>query len=169
MELTDKVVLITGSTRGIGKAMARAFAQKKAKLILNGRKDLPADFIAELEKLEADYQYLPADLATSDLKEYVNKAWNLYGQIDILINNAGINRDKMLIGMRDADFDQVMNLDLHVPFFMTKWVVKKIMKQRAGVVINMVSVIGLHGNVDQANHAAAKAVAKESSDAKYSC
>lgn len=117
MDLTNKVVLITGSTRGLGKAMALAFAKKKSKLILNGRKELSDEFISELEELKADYQYLSADLAKTDLKEYVNQAWDLYGRIDVLINNAGINRDKMLISMRDDDFDQVINLDLRVPFF----------------------------------------------------
>lgn len=157
MDLTNKVVLITGSTRGLGKAMALAFAKKKSKLILNGRKELSDEFISELEELKADYQYLPADLAKTDLKEYVNQAWDLYGRIDVLINNAGINRDKMLISMRDDDFDQVINLDLRVPFFLTKWVVKKMNHQRSGVIINMASVIGMHGNIGQANYAVAKA------------
>ena len=75
----------------------------------------------------------------------------------MLINNAGINRDKMLIGMREADFDQVINLDLRVPFFLTKAIIKKMNKERSGVVINMSSIVGLHGNAGQANYAAAKA------------
>ena len=75
----------------------------------------------------------------------------------MLINNAGINRDKMLIGMREADFDQVINLDLRVPFLLTKAIIKKMNKERSGVVINMSSIVGLHGNAGQANYAAAKA------------
>ena len=98
-----------------------------------------------------------ADLAQTDLKEFAKKAWDLYGKIDVLINNAGINRDKMLIGMREADFDQVINLDLRVPFFLTKAIIKKMNKERSGVVINMSSIVGLHGNAGQANYAAAKA------------
>lgn len=157
MDLKDKVVLITGSTRGLGKAMALAFAKKNAKLILNGRKEMPVDLKEKLDELKADYQYLPADLAEADLKDYLTQAWEAYGHIDVLINNAGINRDKMLIGMRDDDFDQVIDLDLRVPFFMTKWAIKKMMKQKIGSIINMTSIVGLHGNVGQANYAAAKA------------
>ena len=129
MDLKDKVVLITGSTRGLGKAMALAFAKKNAKLILNGRKEMPVDLKEKLDELKAD----------------------------VLINKAGINRDKMWIGMRDDDFDQVIDLDLRVPFFMTKWAIKKMMKQKSGSIINMTSIVGLHGNVGQANYAAAKA------------
>ncbi len=157
MDLKDKVVLITGSTRGLGKAMALAFAKENAKLILNGRKEIPEDLKNQLDELKADYQYLPADLAQTDLKNYLNQAWEAYGHIDVLINNAGINRDKMLIGMHDKDFDQVIDLDLRVPFFMTKWVMKKMMKQKNGSIINMASIVGLHGNVGQTNYAAAKA------------
>lgn len=158
MELKDKVVLITGSTRGIGQAMALAFAKKGARVIINGRHDQLSDELkTALDKENAEYQYLSADLAQADLKAFTKKAWDLYGKIDVLINNAGINRDKMLIGMRDADFDQVINLDLRVPFFLTKTVLKKMNKKRSGVVINIFSVVGLHGNVGQANYAAAKA------------
>lgn len=158
MELKDKVVLITGSTRGIGQAMALAFAKKGARVIINGRHDQLSDELkTALDKENAEYQYLSADLAQADLKAFTKKAWDLYGKIDVLINNAGINRDKMLIGMRDADFDQVINLDLRVPFFLTKTVLKKMNKKRSGVVINISSVVGLHGNVGQANYAAAKA------------
>ena len=158
MELKNKVVLITGSTRGIGQAMALAFAKAGAKVIINGRHEqLSDEFKTILDGENAEYQYLSADLAQTDLKEFAKKAWDLYGKIDVLINNAGINRDKMLIGMREADFDQVINLDLRVPFFLTKAIIKKMNKERSGVVINMSSIVGLHGNAGQANYAAAKA------------
>lgn len=158
MELQDKVVLVTGSTRGIGQEIALAFAKNGAKVILNGRRESLADNLAEkLEAINADFQYLPADLAQVDLKDFTKKAWDLYGKIDILVNNAGINRDKMLIGMREQDFDDVIGLDLKVPFFLTKYVLKKMNKQRSGLIINLSSVVGLHGNSGQANYAAAKA------------
>ena len=158
MELKNKVVLITGSTRGIGQAMALAFAKAGAKVIINGRHEqLSNECKAILDSENAEYQYLSADLAQTDLKEFAKKAWDLYGKIDVLINNAGINRDKMFIGMREADFDQVINLDLRVPFFLTKAIIKKMNKERSGVVINMSSIVGLHGNAGQANYAAAKA------------
>lgn len=158
MKLKNKVVLITGSTRGIGKSMALAFAKKGAKVIINGRHpDLDPEFQEALSDLSADYQYLSADLMQSNLKDFAKTAWDLYGKIDILVNNAGINRDKMLIGMRDDDFDQVIDLDLRVPFFLTKAIIKKMNRERSGCIINMASIVGIHGNAGQANYAAAKA------------
>ncbi|EFD98491.1 oxidoreductase, short chain dehydrogenase/reductase family protein [Lactobacillus crispatus 214-1] len=158
MELKDKVVFITGSTQGIGAAMAVAFARQGAKLIVNGRKqELPKDLKDALDKENADYRYLSADLAQDNLEEIGKTAWNLFGKIDVLINNAGQAKDKMFIGMHDADFEEVLNLDLKVPFFLSKAIMKKMNKERSGVIINLSSVVGLHGNVGQANYAAAKA------------
>ena len=157
MELKDKVVFITGSTHGIGAAMATAFAKQGAKLILNGRKELSEDLKNALEQENVEYQYLQADLTQIDLDELSKKAWDLFGQIDILVNNAGLAKDKMFIGMHEADFEKVLNLDLKVPFFLSKAIMKKMNKQRSGVIINLSSVVGLHGNAGQANYAAAKA------------
>lgn len=157
MELKDKVVFITGSTHGIGAAMATAFAKQGAKLILNGRKELSEDLKNALEQENVEYQYLQADLTQVNLDELSKKAWDLFGQIDILVNNAGLAKDKMFIGMHEADFEKVLNLDLKVPFFLSKAIMKKMNKQRSGVIINLSSVVGLHGNAGQANYAAAKA------------
>ena len=158
MELKDKVVFITGSTQGIGAAMAVAFARQGAKLIVNGRKqELPKDLKDAFDKENADYRYLSADLAQDNLEEIGKTAWNLFGKIDVLINNAGQAKDKMFIGMHDADFEEVLNLDLKVPFFLSKAIMKRMNKERSGVIINLSSVVGLHGNVGQANYAAAKA------------
>ncbi|RVU70327.1 MULTISPECIES: 3-oxoacyl-ACP reductase family protein [Lactobacillus] len=158
MKLKNKVVLITGSTHGIGASMTVAFAKQGAKVLVNGRhEEMPEELKSELEAAGATYHYLQADLAQSDLKAFAEEAWDVYGQIDVLINNAGIGRDKMFIGMREHDYDEVMNLDLKVPFFLTKAILKKMNKQRSGVIINMSSVVGLHGNAGQANYAAAKA------------
>lgn len=157
MELKDKVVFITGSTHGIGAAMAIAFAKQGAKLILNGRKELSEDLKNALEQENVEYQYLQADLTQVDLDELSKKAWDLFGQIDILVNNAGLAKDKMFIGMHEADFEKVLNLDLKVPFFLSKAIMKKMNKQRSGVIINLSSVVGLHGNAGQANYAASKA------------
>lgn len=158
MELKDKVVFITGSTHGIGAAMAVAFAKQGAKLILNGRKkELPEDLKNTLEQENAEYKYLQADLTQTDLEELSKKTWDLFGKIDVLVNNAGLAKDKMFIGMHEADFKKVLDLDLKVPFFLSKAIMKKMNKQRSGVIINLSSVVGLHGNAGQANYAAAKA------------
>ena len=155
MELQNKVALITGSTRGIGLAIAQEFLAAGAKVILNGRGDLPAEVAANLS---GDFQYVAGDLGTDEGTTQVAQAsLAAYGQIDILVNNAGITRDKLLLGMKPADFDAVLAVDLRAPMLLTQLVFKKMLKQRAGVVINLASVVGLHGNAGQANYAAAKA------------
>lgn len=155
MELKNKVALITGSTRGIGLAIAQEFLAAGAKVILNGRGDLPAEVAANLS---GDFQYVAGDLGTDEgIAQVAHAALAAYGQIDILVNNAGITRDKLLLGMKPADFDAVLAVDLRAPMLLTQLVFKKMLKQRAGVVINLASVVGLHGNAGQANYAAAKA------------
>ena len=155
MELQNKVALITGSTRGIGLAIAQEFLAAGAKVILNGRGDLPAEGAANLS---GDFQYVAGDLGTDEgIAQVAHAALAAYGQIDILVNNAGITRDKLLLGMKPADFDAVLAVDLRAPMLLTQLVFKKMLKQRAGVVINLASVVGLHGNAGQANYAAAKA------------
>ena len=155
MELQNKVALITGSTRGIGLAIAQEFLASGAKVILNGRGDLPAEVAANLS---GDFQYVAGDLGTDEgIAQVAHAALAAYGQIDILVNNAGITRDKLLLGMKPADFDAVLAVDLRAPMLLTQLVFKKMLKQRAGVVINLASVVGLHGNAGQANYAAAKA------------
>ncbi|MDO4603603.1 MAG: 3-oxoacyl-ACP reductase family protein [Limosilactobacillus ingluviei] len=155
MELQNKVALITGSTRGIGLAIAQEFLAAGAKVILNGRGDLPAEVA---DNLSGDFQYVAGDLGTDEgIAQVAHAALAAYGQIDILVNNAGITRDKLLLGMKPADFDAVLAVDLRAPMLLTQLVFKKMLKQRAGVVINLASVVGLHGNAGQANYAAAKA------------
>lgn len=155
MELQNKVALITGSTRGIGLAIAQEFLAAGAKVILNGRGDLPAEVAANLS---GDFQYVAGNLGTDEgIAQVAHAALAAYGQIDILVNNAGITRDKLLLGMKPADFDAVLAVDLRAPMLLTQLVFKKMLKQRAGVVINLASVVGLHGNAGQANYAAAKA------------
>ena len=155
MELQNKVALITGSTRGIGLAIAQEFLAAGAKVILNGRGELPAEVAANLS---GDFQYVAGDLGTDEgIAQVAHAALAAYGQIDILVNNAGITRDKLLLGMKPTDFDAVLAVDLRAPLLLTQLVFKKMLKQRAGVVINLASVVGLHGNVGQANYAAAKA------------
>lgn len=159
MELTDKVVLITGSSRGIGAAMAQAFLKAGAKVILNGRHEaLSDDLVDQLEQIGGEFHYLQADMAKPDyVAALAKQAWKVYGQVDVLINNAGINRDQLMIGMKEADFDDLLAVNLRGPFLLIKALLKKMYKQRRGAIINMSSVVGLHGNIGQANYAASKA------------
>ena len=158
MEMKDKVVFITGSTRGIGLAMAKAFLKAGSKVVLNGRHDLADDKQTELNSISHDYAFVTGDLAEVDqVKQVATDAWNAFGHIDVLINNAGINRDKLFIGMKLADFDDVIAVNLRAPFLLSESILKKMYKQRSGTIINMASVVGLHGNTGQANYAASKA------------
>ena len=158
MELTNKTVLITGSSRGIGAATALAFAKAGSRVILNARQELPASLKQQLDELGTEYCFLPGDVSDEHVvKELTKTAWEKFGGIDVLINNAGITRDRLLIGMKTADFDEVLQVNLKGPFLMIQALLKKMYKQRAGVIINLASVVGLHGNAGQANYAASKA------------
>ena len=158
MELTNKTVLITGSSRGIGAATALAFAKAGSRVILNARHELPASLKQQLDELGTEYCFLPGDVSDEHVvKELTKTAWEKFGRIDVLINNAGITRDRLLIGMKTADFDEVLQVNLKGPFLMIQALLKKMYKQRAGVIINLASVVGLHGNAGQANYAASKA------------
>lgn len=158
MELTNKVALVTGSTRGIGAAIAMVFLKTGCRVILNGRHGLTAEQQATFAATGGQFTYLQADMAKpADVKRLAKEAWDAYGQVDILVNNAGINRDKLFIGMSHEDFDDVIAVNLRGPFLLSKLILKKMYKQRQGSIINLASVVGLHGNAGQANYAASKA------------
>ena len=159
MELQNKVAFITGSSRGIGAATALLFARSGCRVILNGRHDeLPAELVTALNETGTEYTYIKGDIADDTaVKQLAKDAWNTYDGIDILVNNAGITRDKLLIGMKPVDFDDVINVNLRGTFMLTQRVLKKMFKQRSGSIINLASVVGLHGNAGQANYAASKA------------
>lgn len=159
MELKNKVAFITGSSRGIGAATALLFARSGCRVILNGRHDeLPAELVTALNETGTEYTYIKGDIADDTaVKQLAKDAWNTYDGIDILVNNAGITRDKLLIGMKPVDFDDVINVNLRGTFMLTQRVLKKMFKQRSGSIINLASVVGLHGNAGQANYAASKA------------
>lgn len=155
MDLQNKRVLVTGSTQGIGAAIALAFAQKGCQVLLNGRREeLPEKIADQLRETGADYQYFSADVSDEDAVKQLFKA---IGDVDIVVNNAGITRDQILIGMKLADFDQVIKVNLRSTFMLTQKALKKMLKKRSGTIINMASIVGLHGNAGQANYAAAKA------------
>lgn len=158
MDVKDKVVLVTGSTRGIGQATAMAFLQAGSKVIFHGRHPLSPEEQQQLDSLNADYTFLTADLSQPDeVQQLADDAWRAYGHVDVVVNNAGMNDDKLLIAMKQADFDRVINVNLRGPFLLTKALLKKMYKQRSGCFVNIASVVGLHGNAGQANYAASKA------------
>ncbi|EMF0272060.1 3-oxoacyl-[acyl-carrier-protein] reductase [Enterococcus hirae] len=158
MELTGKNVFITGSTRGIGAAVALAFAKAGANIVLNGRKAIPEEKINEIKDQGVNCIGVSGDI--SDYEKaglMVEEAEKQLGSIDILINNAGITNDKLLMRMSAEDFKACLDINLTGTFNMTQHVLKKMMKKREGAIINLSSVSGLIGNVGQANYAASKA------------
>ena len=158
MKLTDKTAIITGASRGIGEAIARNFAQAGANLVLNARHEFPETLIKELE----DYGHgVVTELGSVDDPttgdQLVAAALDQFGSVDVLVNNAGITDDMLAMRMKPASFAKVVQVNLDGTFYVTQPAFKKMLKARAGVIINLASVVGLTGNIGQANYAASKA------------
>lgn len=157
MDLTGKNVLVTGSSRGIGAAIAVKFAEHGANVILNARHE-PTELIQQIKNLGVQVRFIQADISSSrDIEKMIYQLDNRQIDVDVLVNNAGINRDKLMISMREKDFDDVVNTNLIGTFQVTQPLFKRMLKRRSGVIINMASVVGEHGNIGQANYAASKA------------
>ncbi len=151
-------VIVTGGAKGIGKAVALAFAQKGYNIILNYRTTSPEDLAEEIRALGVKCFTYQADVSDFAQAEALVKASiEEMGTIDVLVNNAGITRDTLLMRMKEEDFDAVINTNLKGCFNMIKHVSKYMLKQKSGSIVNMSSVIGLIGNIGQANYAASKA------------
>ncbi|KRN31576.1 3-oxoacyl-[acyl-carrier-protein] reductase [Liquorilactobacillus mali] len=158
MNLKGKTVFITGSSRGIGAATALAFAKEGSKVILNARKAIPEELLSEINDLGSEYQIVLGDVSKlDDVKRIQEEIFQENEQLDVLINNAGITNDKLLIGMKQEDFRSVIETNLMGTFNLTQPLFRKMLRKRSGVIINMASVVGLHGNMGQANYAASKA------------
>ncbi|WP_283596708.1 3-oxoacyl-ACP reductase FabG [Ligilactobacillus aviarius] len=157
MDLTGKNVLVTGSSRGLGAAIAVKFAEHRANVILNARHE-PTELIQQIKDLGVQVWFIQADISSPrDIEKMVHQLDDHQIDVDVLVNNAGINRDKLMIGMREKDFDDVVNTNLIGTFRVTQPLFKRMLKRRTGVIINMASVVGEHGNIGQANYAASKA------------
>ena len=159
MQFKDKVVLVTGSTRGIGKAVAEAFANQGATVIIMGRNQEQASLVAaEITgkgQLADGYACDVTELKI--VQETVNKILDKHKTIDILVNNAGITRDNLLFRIEDAEWDEVIKVNLKGAFNVTKVVAKSMLKAKTGKIISIASVIGIIGNAGQSNYAASKA------------
>jgi 3-oxoacyl-[acyl-carrier protein] reductase len=159
MRFADEVVLVTGSTRGIGKSIAEAFAREGATAMIIGRN---ASAVEETVK-EIVMQGGKADGFACDVTdgnqalETVNKILDKHKRIDILVNNAGVTRDNLLLRLSESDWDEVINVNLKGVFTVTKIVSKAMLKARKGKIISIASIIGITGNAGQANYAASKA------------
>lgn len=158
MELSNKNVFVTGSTRGIGLAIAHKFASLGANVVLNGRSAISDELLAQFSDYGVKVIGVSGDVSdNADSKRMVEEAIEALGSVDILINNAGITKDGMALRMSEEDFESVLKINLTGTFNMTQAVLKPMTKARAGAIINLSSVVGLTGNAGQANYAASKA------------
>lgn len=156
--LTGKVAIVTGGTRGIGRAIVETFAAHGAKVMFTGTSQVSAEMQECLTALGADCRFVQADASSAADAERVAAACvEAFGRIDILVNNAGITRDGLLMRMSETQWDEVLNVDLKSVFNYTKAVQATMLRQRAGSIISLSSVSGIGGNAGQANYAAAKA------------
>lgn len=158
MEIANKNVFITGSTRGIGHAIALEFAKKGANVIINGRSAISEEVLAEFTAFGVKAVGISGDISKSDdAKRMVAEAIEALGTVDVLVNNAGITRDGLSLKMSEEDFEAVLKINLTGAFNMTQAVMKPMTRARQGAIINITSVVGLIGNAGQANYAASKA------------
>lgn len=160
MMLKDSVAIVTGSGRGIGRAIALELAAAGVKVAVNyaGRSDKAEETVELIRIAGGEAFAVQADVSQqADVERLVKTTLEHFGKIDILVNNAGITRDTLLLRMKEADWDEVIATNLKGVFLCTKAVSKGMLKQRSGVIVNISSVVGLSGNAGQANYAAAKA------------
>ena len=160
MHLEGKVAIVTGASRGIGRAVAINLAQSGADVVVNysGSEGAAQETVEAVQALGRKAIKIKANVANADeVASMVEEAHKEFGHIDILVNNAGITRDGLLMRMKDEDFDAVIDINLKGVYLVTKAVSKIMMKQRSGHIINMTSVVGVMGNAGQTNYAASKA------------
>ena len=158
MKLEQKNVFITGSSRGIGLAIAHKFASLGANVVLNSRGHISEELLAEFKPYGVKVLAISGDVSDfADAKRMVDQAIEELGSVDVLVNNAGITQDTLMLKMTEEDFEKVLKVNLTGAFNMTQSVLKPMMKSREGAIINMSSVVGLMGNIGQANYAASKA------------
>ena len=158
--LKDKVAVVTGAGRGIGREIAKTFAGYGAKVVVNfnGSEERANSLVEEIKAAGGEAVAFKANVADFAEAEALMKfAVATYGRIDILVNNAGITRDNLVLGMKESDFDDVININLKGTFNCIKHVYRTMMKQKYGRIINMSSVVGVEGNAGQVNYAASKA------------
>ncbi|MBZ9615597.1 3-oxoacyl-[acyl-carrier-protein] reductase [Clostridium estertheticum] len=158
--LKGKTAVVTGASRGIGRAIALKLAKHGANVVVNYRNSVDAvqEVVKEIEDLGVKVLAIQADISSyDDVENMIKKSVEEFGSIDILVNNAGITKDGLLMRMKEADFDSVIDINLKGAFNCTRHVAAIMLKQRSGRIINISSVSGITGNAGQVNYSAAKA------------
>ncbi|MFQ5584180.1 MAG: 3-oxoacyl-[acyl-carrier-protein] reductase [Calditrichia bacterium] len=159
MDLTEKVAVVTGSTRGIGREIALELARRGAQVMVSGRNPERAREVSqEIISLGGEAQFITVDISRmEDAQNLIKNTLEKWERIDILVNNAGITRDNLLVRMSEEEWEEVIRVNLKGTFNCIKSVTRQMMKQREGRIINITSVVGIMGNAGQVNYAASKA------------
>ena len=160
MSLTGKTALVTGASRGIGRAIALELASQGANVAVNyaGSEAKANEVVDEIKALGRDAFAYKCNVSDSaNVTEMVKSVIDRFGSLDILVNNAGITKDNLIMRMKEEEWDDVININLKGVFLVTKAVTRQMMKQRKGRIINIASIVGVSGNPGQANYVAAKA------------
>jgi len=158
MSLDGRIALVTGSGRGIGRAIALKLAGDGATLVVNDLNEAAEAVAEEIRSVGGKAQAILADVSSSsEVTRLVEQAVEKFGRIDILVNNAGIARDQLILRMSDEDWDKVINVDLRSVFLCTRAVLKYMVRERWGRIVSIASIVGIAGNRGQANYASAKA------------
>lgn len=155
-----KTAIVTGGSRGIGRAVCLALAARGAKVVVNyaGNASAAEETAAACRELGAQAVAVQADVSREqDCEALFAAAEEAFGRVDILVNNAGVTKDTLILRMSEADFDRVLDTNLKGAFFCMKQAARRMMKQRSGRIINISSIVGLRGNAGQVNYAASKA------------
>lgn len=160
MSMQGKFAVVTGGTRGIGRAIAELFAERGAEVMIASRSLPQSQEVAREIAEKTGRQVIPCELDVASLdsaKAMIEKAISTFGRVDILVNNAGVTRDTLIMRMEEADWDFVLDTNLKGTWNCSKAVVRQMLKQRTGRIINISSVAGLMGNAGQTNYSASKA------------
>ena len=176
--MENKTAIITGSSRGIGAGCALYFAQRGWNVVVNYSRNEPTELLNRLKEMNPSYICVKGDVSVpEDAERIVKEAVAAFESIEVLINNAGITKDNLMLRMKAEDFTKVIDVNLTGSFLMTKYVSAVMMKKRFGRIINISSVVGLRGNAGQVNYSASKAgiigltksVAKELAKRNVTC
>ena len=158
MDLSNRVAIITGSGRGIGRAIALKLAEVGATIVVNDIGEAAEDVAKEIRATNRQSLAILADVSSStDVTRLIEETVAAYGKVDILVNNAGITRDQLVLRMSDEDWDKVLAVNLRSVFLCTRAALRHMIKQRWGRIISIASITGVVGNKGQANYASAKA------------
>jgi 3-oxoacyl-[acyl-carrier protein] reductase len=159
MDLSNRVAIVTGSGQGIGREIALMLAEQGASIVISDVNTATAkEVAAEIEAKNGKGIAIPVNVTVAaEVNKLVEQTLSSFGHIDILVNNAGITRDGLLLRMSEADWDLVLNINLKGAFICTQAVLRHMIRQRWGRIVNIASVVGLTGNAGQANYAASKA------------